>query len=232
MGQIKISDLTPKDAPLSDTDLFVIAQETSDDYESRSITGAEIIESAQEGLQPTLVSGTNIKTINSTSLLGSGDIAIQTNPKLLAFSGKIGTPTTSTNITVCHSVLIPANTFTNNNILQVVFRMFRQSGILGQMYGRVYFNTANTLTGATWFNTNFTMNSGATNTLGLVERNFSYDGTNLTSFSNSAFSDYTTGAVVNIPFNATVDNYVLLSMLCQNGADVANINLFKIFSYA
>ena len=82
------------------------------------------------------------------------------------------------------------------------------------------------------FNTNFTMNSGATNTLGLVERNFSYDGTNLTSFSNSAFSDYTTGAVVNIPFNATVDNYVLLSMLCQNGADVANINLFKIFSYA
>ena len=28
------------------------------------------------GIQPTLVSGTNIKTINSTSLLGSGDIAI------------------------------------------------------------------------------------------------------------------------------------------------------------
>jgi hypothetical protein len=28
-------------------------------------------------VQPTLVSGTNIKTINSTSLLGSGDIAVQ-----------------------------------------------------------------------------------------------------------------------------------------------------------
>ena len=232
MGQIKISQLTPKDAPLSDTDLFVIAQATSDDYESRSITGAEIIESAQAGLQRELLSGENIKTINSTSLLGSGNIAIQTNPKLLAFSGKIGTPTTSTNITVCHSVLIPANTFTNNNILQVVFRMLRQSGNVGQMYGRIYFNTANTLTGATLFNTNFTMNGGGTNFLGLVERNFSYDGTNLTSYSNSAFSDYTTGAVVNIPFNATVDNYVLLTMLCQNGADVANINLFKIFSYA
>lgn len=232
MAQIKISDLRPKDAPLSDTDLFVIAQATSDDYESKSITGAEIIESAQAGLQRTLESGQNIKTINSTSLLGSGDIAIQTNPKLLAFSGKTGTPTTATNITVCHSVLIPANTFTNNNILQVVFRMLRQSGNVGQMYGRIYFNTANTLTGATLFNTNFTMNGGGTNFLGLVERNFSYDGTNLTSFSNTAFSEYTTGAVVNIPFNATVDNYVLLSMLCQNGADVANINLFKIFSYA
>jgi nitrogen fixation protein len=29
------------------------------------------------GVQPTLVSGTNIKTVNSTSLLGSGDIAVQ-----------------------------------------------------------------------------------------------------------------------------------------------------------
>jgi hypothetical protein len=232
MGQIKISQLTPKDAPLSDTDLFVIAEETSDDYESKSITGHEVLATARTGMQRELISGESIKTINGTSLLGSGDIAISTNPRLLAFSGKNGTPTTSTNITVCHSVLIPANTFTNNNILQVVFRMFRQSGNLGQMYGRIYFNTANTLTGATWFNTNFTMNSGGSNYLGLVERNFSYDGTNLTSFSNSAFSDYTTGAVVNIPFNASVDNYVLLSMLCQNGADVANINLFKIFSYA
>lgn len=29
------------------------------------------------GAQPTLVSGTNIKTVNSTSLLGSGDVAVQ-----------------------------------------------------------------------------------------------------------------------------------------------------------
>ena len=232
MGQIKISQLTPKDAPLSDTDLFVIAEETSDDYESKSITGHEVLATARTGMQPTLVSGENIKTINSTSLLGSGDIAIQTNPRLLAFSGRNGTQTTTNVITVCHSVLIPANTFTNNNILQVVFRMLRQSGNLGQMYGRIYFNTANTLTGATLFNTIFTMNSGAVNSLGLVERNFSYDGTNLTSFSNSAFSDYTTGAVLNVAFNATVDNYVLLTMQCQNSADVANINLFKIFTYA
>jgi hypothetical protein len=29
------------------------------------------------GVQPTLVSGTNIKTVNSTSLVGSGDVAVQ-----------------------------------------------------------------------------------------------------------------------------------------------------------
>jgi hypothetical protein len=232
MGQIKISQLTPKDAPLSDTDLFVIAEETSDDYESKSITGHEVLATARTGMQRELISGENIKTINSTSLLGSGNIAIQMNPRLLAFSGKNGTQTSGTTITVCHSILIPANTFTNNNILQVVFRMLRQSGNLGQIYGRIYFNTANTLTGATLFNTNFTMNGGGTQFLGLVERNFSYDGTNLTSFSNASFSEYTTGAVSNVAFNATVDNYVLLTMQCQNLADIANINLFKIFTYA
>jgi len=202
---IKISELTPKGAILEATDLLEISQDTPDGYISKSITGAEIIDAI-----PVPV----------------------VNPTLLAFSGIAGTPTTTTAITICHSILIPANTFTNNNILQIVFRMFRQSGILGQMYGRIYFNTANTLTGATLFNTLFTMNSGAVNSLGLVERNFSYNGTNLTSFSNAAFSDYTTGAVVNVAFNATVDNYILLTMQCQNSADVANINLFKIFSYA
>ena len=47
MGQIKISQLRPKDAPLSDTDLFVIAEETSDDYESKSVTGLEVMESVK-----------------------------------------------------------------------------------------------------------------------------------------------------------------------------------------
>lgn len=37
------------------------------------------VASALSGKQETLVSGTNIKTINSTSLLGSGDIAISAN---------------------------------------------------------------------------------------------------------------------------------------------------------
>ena len=73
----RISQLPPKDGNLADTDLLMISEATSDAYESKSITGAEIIASAQEGLQPTLVSGTNIKTVNSTSLLGSGNVAVQ-----------------------------------------------------------------------------------------------------------------------------------------------------------
>jgi hypothetical protein len=204
MGQIKISELTPKEAPLSTTDLLIIAEETPDGFESKSITGANILES----------------------------IPIpESNPRLLGFSGIIGTQTTSNVVTICHSILIPANTLGTNNILQVVFRMFRQSGNLGQMYGRVYFNTSNSLSGASLLNTVFTMNGGSTQYLGYCERHFSYDGTNLTTYLNNAFSEYTTGAVVNIPFNATVDNYVLLTMQCQNVADIANINLYKLLAY-
>jgi hypothetical protein len=185
--------------------------------------------SAFNGKQATLVSGTNIKTVNGNSLLGSGNVNI--GPKLLGWSGYLGTTTTGTTLTICHSLLIPANTLSLNNILEVQFRMFRQSGNLGQLYGRIYFNTTNSLTGATLFNTTFTMNGGSTQFLGLVERNFSYNGTNLTGYSNTAFSDYTTGPALNVAFNYTVNNYILFTMQCQNSGDVANINLFKVFAY-
>jgi hypothetical protein len=42
------------------------------------------IQTQINGKQATLVSGTNIKTVNSTSLLGSGDIAISANPSGVA----------------------------------------------------------------------------------------------------------------------------------------------------
>lgn len=179
--------------------------------------------------QAALVSGTNIKTVNGNSLLGSGNVNI--GPRLLGWSGFLGTTTSGTTLTVCHSLLIPANTLSLNNILEVQFRMFRQSGNVGQLYGRIYFNTTNSLTGATLFNTTFTMNGGGTQFLGLVERNFSYNGTNLTGYSNTAFSDYTTGPALNVAFNYAVNNYILFTMQAQNVADVGNINLYKVFAY-
>ncbi len=185
--------------------------------------------SAFNGKQAALVSGTNIKTVNGNSLLGSGNVNI--GPKLLGWSGGLGTTTSGTAITVCHSLLIPANTLSLNNILEVQFRMFRQSGNLGQLYGRIYFNTTNTLTGATLFNTTFTMNGGGSQYVGLVERNFGYNGTVLSSYSNTAFSDYTTGVALNVSFNYAVNNYILFTMQCQNAGDVANINLYKVFAY-
>lgn len=39
------------------------------------------------GVQPTLVSGTNIKTINGASVLGNGDLKVFDNGKAYFFSG-------------------------------------------------------------------------------------------------------------------------------------------------
>jgi len=197
--------LTPHTGDLQPTDLIECTQIVAGQPVNTAITGQQIIDAAQGG--------------------GSS------NPTLLGFSGVTGTNTTSNTVTIVHSLLIPANTLGSNNILQVVFRMMRVSGNVGQLYGRIYFNTSPSLAGATLFNTIFTMNGGSTQYLGYVERNFSYNGTNLTTYQNNAYSEYTTGNIVNVAFNATVDNYILFTMQAQNGADTANINLFKVFAY-
>ena len=213
MGQIKISQLTPKDAPLSDTDLFVIAQETSDDYESRSITGHEVLSTARTGMQATLVSGENIKTINSTSLLGSGDIAISTNPRTLASVN--GTNLTGTANQISASVLIPSGTLVANNSIYIRNLLTKTAGSSSST-GRIYINTTNSLTGATLLGTSGAMNS--TTYLQRFERNFFFDGTNLNVFNpTSAIStDLTSGTNTLFAFNPANDYYLIFAV--QNSA--------------
>jgi len=43
----------------------------------KTVNGSSLVGAGDVAVQPTLVSGTNIKTINSNSLLGSGNIAVQ-----------------------------------------------------------------------------------------------------------------------------------------------------------
>jgi hypothetical protein len=50
----------------------------------KTINSTSLVGAGDVAVQPTLVSGTNIKTINSTSLLGSGDITISANPSGVA----------------------------------------------------------------------------------------------------------------------------------------------------
>jgi hypothetical protein len=81
MANKKISQLTAKGTALADTDLVEISEDNgSGGYDTKSVTGADI----KSGLQPTLVSGTDIVTINSTSLLTSGNLSVQ--PTLVSAS--------------------------------------------------------------------------------------------------------------------------------------------------
>lgn len=209
MGQIKVSELTPKDAPLADTDLIMIAEETSDGYESKSITGAEIIESAQDGLQRELVSGENIKTVNSTSLVGSGNIAISTNPSTLASVN--GTNLTGNTNQISASVLIPSGTLVANNSIYIRNLLTKTAGSTLST-GRIYINTTNSLTGATLIASAATMTTTAY--IQRFERNFFFDGSNIFCYAvgTSISTDLTSGTITIVPLNPANDYYLIFAV--------------------
>lgn len=209
MAKVKISDLTPKGANLANTDLLMISQTTTDGYESKSITGAEIIASAQEGVQPTLVSGTNIKTVNDTSLLGSGNIDIETNPRTLANINGLNLTGTSTQISA--SVLIPAGTLVANNSIYVRNLLTKTAGSTTSS-ARMYLNTSNTITGATLLASAQNMTGG--NYFERFERNFFFDGTNLNCFNTSTQvpHDLAISSMALVAFNPLVDNYLIFTV--------------------
>ena len=69
MANKKISQLTAKGTALAATDLVEISEsDGAGGYVSKSVSG----------LQPTLVSGTNIASINLASILGGGNLSLQT----------------------------------------------------------------------------------------------------------------------------------------------------------
>jgi hypothetical protein len=100
------------------------------------------------GKQNALVSGTNIKTINGSSVLGSGDLVVSGNgPTIVAINTASGTPVTGTTTeTLSRSLLIPANTYGANGILEI-FARWQKTGTLGAQTLRIYLNTSATLTG-------------------------------------------------------------------------------------
>jgi hypothetical protein len=218
----KISQLTAKGANLASTDLLEISEVITDGYASKYVTGAEVIASAQTGMQEELISGTNIKTINSNSLLGSGDITIQTNPSTIGTAN--GTAITGTTIQISASVLIPAGTLVANNTLYIKAFINKTAGS-GVTTPRYYVNTANTLTGATLLGAGGGMSTSVY--FQRFERNIFFDGTNLNSFlsGTSAANDYTLSGITLTAFNPLVDNYLIFAI--SNGTTTPDNGNFK-----
>ena len=65
--------------------------------------------------QDKLVSGTNIKTINGNSVLGSGNISISGVANPITLSSKVGSNLTGNTNQISAFVLIPAGTIKTNN---------------------------------------------------------------------------------------------------------------------
>jgi hypothetical protein len=196
-------------------------------------------QTALNAKQDTLVSGTNIKTLANTSLVGSGDISLKTiNGAGLVGSGNIviaSSPytlignqtgayiTNTTANTASTSQRIFPNTTANGNILQVRTKVYKINSTTSSNI-RMYINTTNSLTGATLIAT-----AAAMGTLGIQSfwRDFLISGNQLYCYNpNTAISsDITFSTATLVSFNPAVDNYIIFAV--QNSATADSVAFLK-----
>jgi hypothetical protein len=157
--------------------------------------------------QPTLVSGTNIKTVNGNSLVGSGNVT--TNPRTLASINGSNLPGFTNQISA--SVLIPANTLVTNNTIYIQSLLTKTVGSTNSI-GRIYINTTNSLTGATLLATCAQMTGSVY--IQNFRRNIFFDGTKLNVYMTTGFisNDLTVGNIALIPFNPATAYYLIFAV--------------------
>lgn len=150
------------------------------------------------------------------------------NPSVVALTATDGTAVTGTTTdTLSQSLLIPANTFSSNGILEIICRMSK-TGTASTSNVRIYKNTSNTLTGATLIATNTTITG--TNLFSQMIRAFRINSNTLTgySFSTTALNDnQSTSSPSSTTFTTNVDNYILISIQLGSTADSANISMAR-----
>lgn len=118
MANIKISQLPAKGSTIAANDLVEIAESNgAGGYVSKSVTAANILATKQD----TLVSGTNIKTINGSTVLGSGNLVVTPGvASLTATSPVVATGTSTPVISLASAygdTLNPYGSKTANHIL-------------------------------------------------------------------------------------------------------------------
>jgi hypothetical protein len=223
--------LTPHSGNLQPTDLIECTSIVGGATVNTAITGAQIIaasggggsaswggitgtlsaqtdlQTALNGKQPTLVSGTNIKTVNGNSLVGSGDIA--TNPYTLANIN--GNNLTGNTNQISASYRIAGGTLATDNTLYIKALLTKTAGS-STSTARIYINTSNSLTGATLIGTSGGMNS--VTYIQRFERNYFFDGTNLNVYNptNGISTDLTSGSNTLVPFNSANDYYLIFAV--------------------
>jgi hypothetical protein len=163
--------------------------------------------------QPVLVSGTNIKTINSTSLLGSGDITINGNPSLGVVQGVNVTGTTA--MTKSATITLPANTISAVSILEIEARAIRIATTGFVFAFQVYINTSDSLTGATLLGVFVTMTT--TNWFSQGRRSLFIDPTTNTltciNTGTTVADDFVnTGVNGSITFDETQTYYIIFAL--------------------
>jgi hypothetical protein len=176
-----------------------------------------------------------IKTINGNSLLGSGDLVVSANPSVIALSATNGTAVTgTTNDTLSRSLLIPANTFTGDGILEILAR-FTKTGTAGTISTRAYINTSASLTGATLIATfNSASLAGTVYSQGIRTARINSNTLTVIGLSSTqSLNDYVSNAnnIASTTFTTSVDNYLIFSVQLGNSGDTATCAMARAVKY-
>jgi hypothetical protein len=155
------------------------------------------------------------------------------NPSVVALSTVDGTIVIGTTTeTISTSLLIPANTFSGNGLLEFLSRNTRNVIGLSVVTFRVYTNTSSSLTGASLIATS--LSSGGTLTFNQSIRTARINANTLTCL-NASFPSGTdsigSAITTSVTFNTSVDNYLLFCCLTGNGQDTAYNEIARVVKY-
>jgi len=189
------------------------------------------LQTALNAKQATLVSGTNIKTINSTSLLGSGDITISGASPYTTVGNSAGIlVNNSTANTISASILIPANTLVATQVLQLRSQV-RKVGGSGTVNVRFYINTTNSLVGATQIGQ--AQNMTGAGQMQRVARDFYITISSLQCYlpTNPISTDASSGAMTNVAYVLATPYYLIAAIQCSTLLEDGTVTRLNLMTY-
>ena len=179
-------------------------------------------------LVPIVQGGTTVKvTTQDIADLGGGGVI---NPSVIVLNASNGTAVTGTTAdTLSQSILIPANTFTSNGMLEVLGRILKTGSAGGQSF-RIYKNTSASLTGATLI---ATITSGVAALMQQGIRTYRINSNVMSGINTSSAlsSDYGSSTQFTTTFDTSVDNYILFSIQLANAADSSVVEMSRTTKY-
>jgi hypothetical protein len=188
------------------------------------------LQSALNAKQDTLVSGTNIKTINSTSLLGSGNITIASSPYTTVGNSAGVLVNNSTTNTISASILIPANTLVATQVLQLRAQV-RKIGGSGTVNVRFYINTTNSLVGATQIAQGANMTGSGQ--MQRVARDFYITISTLQCYlpTNPISTDLSSAAMTSVTYTLATPYYLIAAIQCSTLLEDGTITRLNLMTY-
>jgi len=178
------------------------------------------------------ISGSLEATSFTGSLLGTASIASNVVNRFWG-NGSNGTLNISQSETITYFQIIPANTFTAGDIIEIIYRAVRVSGVNASINYNVYINTSNAIGGQTVYNGSL-LAGGSPQYYGAVSRLGAIKGgtTSVLNTSNTSNSDLTNStfnpAESSLSINWTLDQYVVFTIKTNNTNDSARGSMYAI----